>query len=101
MRSPGSAEAAFALDRRAFDEAKAKIEEMARQWPGVLAEDKGGAIALHYRQAPASEADVRKFMAEIVRSVPGWELQPGKFVLELRPAGRDKGEALKIFMERT
>lgn len=101
IRSPGSAEQASVSGLRNLEEAKARIVETARQWPGVLAEDKGNAVALHYRQAPAYEAVVQDFMAEILRSVPGWELQPGKFVLELRPAGRDKGDALKIFMERT
>ncbi|WP_202315112.1 trehalose-phosphatase [Mesorhizobium sp. L-8-3] len=99
IRTPGSVEPAFALGVRRFEEAKTRIAEAARNWPGVLVEDKGIAVALHYRLSPASEAAVNALMTEIQRSVPGWELQPGKCVLELRPAGRDKGGALKAFME--
>lgn len=101
IRAPGSAEPAFDPGLREFEEAKARIAQAARKWPGVLVEDKGIAVALHYRQAPAREAVVNALMTEIERCVPGWELQPGKFVLELRPAGRDKGDALRAFMERT
>lgn len=84
----------------ALEAAKARIVQAARNWPGVLVEDKGIAVALHYRQAPAREPLVRALMEEIAASIgPGWTLQAGKFVVELRPAGRDKGDALRTFME--
>jgi len=84
-----------------LEAAKARMRRAAQAWPGVLVEDKGIAVAAHYRQAPVMERAVRALMEEIAASIGrGWTLQAGKFVLELRPAGRDKGDALKAFMER-
>ncbi len=37
-------------------------------------------------------------MREIVTVDSGLEIQPGKMVFELRPAGADKGHALEAFM---
>ncbi|WP_299363324.1 trehalose-phosphatase [uncultured Paracoccus sp.] len=79
----------------AFLAAKQLLRDKARQWPGVIFEDKGAAIALHYRLAPESEARVRELMQALATTVgPDWKLQEGKAVVELRPRGRDKGDAL-------
>jgi trehalose 6-phosphate phosphatase len=66
--------------------------------PGLLLEKKEGAVALHYRQAPELEAAVRSAMEEAVRDTAGFGLVPGKMVLEARPLGVSKGEALRAFM---
>ena len=67
--------------------------------PGTIFEDKGVAFAAHYRLAPTQEATVARLMAEIAAEVgEGWQIQPGKAVIELRPAGRSKGDALAAFM---
>lgn len=66
--------------------------------PDLLLEKKEGAVALHYRQAPELEAAVRSAMEEAVRDTAGFGLVPGKMVLEARPLGVSKGEALRAFM---
>lgn len=66
--------------------------------PNLLLETKEGAVALHYRQAPELEGAVRVAMEEAIHSVPDFELVPGKMVLEARPRGVSKGEALRAFM---
>lgn len=79
----------------AFLAAKDRLRDQAAQWPGVIFEDKGAAFAAHYRLAPASEAQVRRLMRALSERVgAGWKLQEGKAVVELRPSGRDKGDAL-------
>lgn len=83
-----------------LEAAKKRLRQVTAKWPGVLVEDKGRAVAVHYRQAPAMELPMRALMEEIAPTVPGWVLQPGKFVVELRPRGHDKGDALRVFMER-
>lgn len=83
-----------------LEAAKKRLRHAVSRWRGVLIEDKGRAVAVHYRQAPEMEIPVRVLMNAIAPSVPGWTLQPGKFVVELRPVGQDKGSALKFFMER-
>lgn len=78
-----------------FSAAKHLLREQAARWPGVIFEDKGAAFAAHYRLAPASEGQVRHLMQALSESVgDGWKLQEGKAVVELRPRGRDKGDAL-------
>ena len=61
---------------------------------GALVEDKGASIALHWRNAPAAEPVLRAFAEEALARLPGYRLQPGRCVIELLPAGRDKGGAI-------
>lgn len=100
IRIPHGGPALVAAADRRLEAAKERLRHVAAKWPGVLVEDKGLAVAAHYRQAPDMETPVHALMREIASSVPGWTLQAGKFVVELRPAGRDKGDAVRIFMER-
>lgn len=84
-----------------FELAKAEARHWASAGPGLIFEDKGTAFALHYRRVPEREPGVRAFMEDLRRSVgEGWVTQEGKCVVELRPGGRDKGDALLSFMER-
>jgi len=72
----------------------------ANEHPGLLLEDKGHSLAIHYRQAPELAALVSRTMRDGVVSTgtTGYELQPGKCLLEIRPEGRDKGAAIEDFM---
>lgn len=66
---------------------------------GVLFEDKGAAVAVHYRQSPKSAGIVRDLMERAVDMAGvAYALQTGKMVIELRPEA-SKGEALVRFME--
>lgn len=79
----------------ALREARAVLAE----YPGALVEDKGMAIALHWRAAPAAEADARAFAMQASARLPGYRLQPGNHVVELKPEAADKGTAIAAFME--
>jgi len=75
----------------------------ARAWtaarPGLLLEDKLGTFAVHFRQVPHLADEVRMFLQDLVRQGAGeYCLQPGKMVMEVRPASRDKGTAVSEFM---
>lgn len=63
----------------------------------ALVEDKGASIALHYRHAPESGADVRRIAAHIAKSRRLRVLE-GKMVVELIASARTKGHALSVFM---
>lgn len=83
----------------AFEQLKTTIAGQARQWPGILVEDKGLAIAAHYRQAPEYQQEVEAMMTHSLDLAgPEFTLQRGKMVLEIRPARASKGEALKAFL---
>jgi trehalose 6-phosphate phosphatase len=74
--------------------------EFALSHPGLMLEDKGATLALHYRRAPQLAAHVHRTMRETVAATgtKGYRLQPGKCLLELRPDHRDKGAAIGDFM---
>ena len=68
-----------------------------KERPGVLVEHKPAGLALHFRQAPAAGAEAARF-AETWAQRSGLALQHGKCVVELRPAGLDKGTAVRRIM---
>jgi trehalose 6-phosphate phosphatase len=83
----------------ALEQARGALLELATQHPGLLVEDKRFSLALHYRRAPELESVVVRAMTDIAVSVrPEFELQMGKMVAELRPAGSTKGAAVSQFM---
>jgi trehalose 6-phosphate phosphatase len=73
--------------------------EFARAHPGVLLEDKGSTVALHFRQVPEIEPAATAFAEKLVASLDGTTLQTGKMVVEIRPAGEDKGSVIATFMD--
>jgi len=71
---------------------------MAASRPGVLVEDKGVSLALHWRAAPHFGPGVAAFAREPLARLPGYRLQPGDHVVEFVPCGSDKGRALERMM---
>lgn len=83
----------------AFEALKAELRAATENLQGVLVEDKGAAIAAHYRLAPQRQADVGLIMERLrSKAGPNWTLQRGKMVLEIRPASADKGHAVEAFL---
>jgi len=76
------------------------LQRFVRQHAGLLLEEKGASLALHYRHAPALgplvEGEARRVLALLGDE---FELQAGKFVYELKPSGKDKGTAIAEFMQ--
>ena len=67
--------------------------------PGLLLEDKGLSLALHYRRIPGLAGFVHQTMEALLPDFEGeYCLQQGKSVVELKPAGKDKGRAVLEFM---
>lgn len=66
--------------------------------PGCELEDKGIAFALHYRQAPQHQSAVLTLAQKIVQRYPILAIQQGKCVVEVKPRGINKGEAIAAFM---
>jgi trehalose 6-phosphate phosphatase len=87
------------VDQCALDQARAALVNLARRYPGVLLEDKGACMALHYRAAPRCEPEVRAQMVDIAADLgDSFVLRKGKCVLELAPAGASKRTAVEAFM---
>ncbi|VYU76548.1 trehalose-phosphatase [Metakosakonia massiliensis] len=68
---------------------------------GTELEAKGMAFALHYRQAPHQEAAIFALAREMAKTWPQLSLQPGKCVVELKPAGINKGAAIEAFLQES
>lgn len=86
------------IDMPRFARVRDDLAAWTQAHPGTLLEDKGYALALHYRLAPQF-ADAALTAAEsALRQIETHELQRGKFVFEIRPAGYSKGGAIEAFM---
>lgn len=90
--------------RHRFDAARlrplaASLQAFAQRHPGVVFEDKGASIALHYRRAPALRDPAHAQALAAAALLPGEvEVQPGKMVWEVKPVGAHKGMAIEEFM---
>ena len=83
------------------------VVEARRRLPGLLAglgapagtwvEDKGRAVAVHTRRTadPQAAFDLLRGPVQDLAAETGLLVEPGRLVLELRPAGADKGDALR------
>lgn len=87
------------VDEGAFATARTALTELVRRHPGLLLEDKGLAIAVHYRLAQQLEAAVDAAVGELAAEFPyALQVQRGLLVCELKPVGADKGRAVHAFM---
>ena len=75
--------------------ARTRLASMIDQ-EGVQVEDKGRSLVVHVRQAADPTAALERLQGPLAALAVevGLELHPGRLVLELRPAGFDKGRAL-------
>jgi trehalose 6-phosphate phosphatase len=87
-----------------LEELREALCAFAEKHPGVLLEDKGRALALHYRRAPAAAEAARQLVAGITEAM---QLQGkvrvlfGKMVIEIASPLADKGMAIAAFMDET
>lgn len=77
--------------------AAARLAAFAARAPGLLLEDKGLSLALHYRLSPADAPEVRAFTGALAAET-GLALQTGDMVCELRTPGPTKGDSVRAFM---
>ena len=86
-------------EAEALDHLRAPLAELAEEHPGLLLEDKGRALALHYRKAPDQKARLEGRVAALLAgSQDSLRLIHGKMVLEIKPRHADKGSAVRAFM---
>ena len=68
--------------------------------PGLLLEDKGLSLALHYRRAPRLAGYAHRLVRSLLVGSDGtYGVQAGKRVVEIKPAGKDKGIAVLEFLQ--
>jgi len=87
------------IDPAHLDHARASLSALVAAHPGTLLEDKGRTIAVHFRLAPHAEAVVRQSVTGIVGSLgAGYHAQDGNMMIEIKPRGFSKGDAIAAFM---
>jgi trehalose 6-phosphate phosphatase len=77
------------------------LKAIAARHAGVLVEDKGYSVALHYRQAPTQGPGVAREVRRACEAMAGHsvELLHGKAVIEIKSAGFNKGTAVRSLMK--
>ena len=102
MRLNAEGEAAAPLAPPLDKELKRRLAEIARISPGILLEDKGYSLALHYRLAPHAKDAIDAAIALIRADMPdaAVEVLPGKCVFEIKPAGFTKANGVRALMRQ-
>jgi trehalose 6-phosphate phosphatase len=94
---PADRKASAALDRL-----RPALSDLAARVPGVLLEDKGRTLAVHYRQAPDKAEMIRSALDKLLREHGDTlRLIAGKMVFELQPCHHGKHGAIAAFMAET
>lgn len=65
---------------------------------GLLLEEKGLTLAVHFRLAPALQVDLEHYLRQLLDGCEGYRLEAGKKVFEIKPTATDKGTAVTEFM---
>ena len=76
-----------------------RLAGIAALGPGIIVEDKGYSLALHYRQAPKLKRAIERAVDAVRAETPGLEALPGKAVIEIKHKGLDKRKAVRRLME--
>jgi trehalose 6-phosphate phosphatase len=100
MRFAGDAEAVAVHAPPLDKELKRRLATIAKLSPGILLEDKGYSLALHYRLAPHAEKAIYEAVSLIRADLPNApiEVLPGKSVCEIKHAGFTKATGVRELM---
>jgi trehalose 6-phosphate phosphatase len=87
------------ISAAALDRVRQRLVALAADGSGLLLEDKGATIALHYRMAPEREAEILGNAEALHRGADGaLRLIKGKMVVEFQPREVNKGRAIAAFL---
>lgn len=86
--------------RERLERAHRRLAAIVARRPGLLLEHKGLSLALHYRRAPRIAGYAHRLIHSVLPLVGSrqFTVLTGKRVVELKPAGRDKGVAVREYM---
>jgi trehalose 6-phosphate phosphatase len=78
---------------------RAGLERLVRRHPGLLLEDKGAGVALHFLKARELEHELRAEVALLAAPlVPQFAILDGHAVIEVKPAAHTKGSAVEAYL---
>ena len=82
----------------ALDSVRRSLESPLAASPELQLEDKGTALVIHYRTAPSLEARAKAMMQAAIQGRDDMVLMQGDGIVEVHPAGMDKGKAVADLM---
>ena len=87
-----------AMDAQALERVRPLVRAFVDSLEGLVLEDKGAALAVHFRRVPMHEGEVARFLED---AVIGHDLmvQHGKMGAEVKSSRSSKGKAIEAFME--
>jgi trehalose 6-phosphate phosphatase len=74
------------------------VHAVADALPGVLVEDKGVGLAVHYRHAPEAKVALETELKGLMRDWESFTVRPGRKVLDVVPKAHSKGTGLAWLM---
>lgn len=78
---------------------RAALERQVARHPGLLLEDKGAGLALHFLKARELEHELRAEVALLAAPlVPEFAILDGHAVIEVKPAAHTKGSAVEAYL---
>ena len=87
------------VDTAAMDEARRALCALADCHPETVLEDKGLAVALHYRRNPAIGPSIVDEIHLIAKDLgPTLQMQEGAYVCEIKPSAANKRTAVETFL---
>ncbi len=101
LLTDSDADAAVTYAPQMDKELKRRLAAIAKLSPGILLEDKGYSLALHYRLAPHAEKAIYEAVSLIRADLPNApiEVLPGKSVCEIKCAGFNKATGVLELMK--
>jgi trehalose 6-phosphate phosphatase len=86
-------------ETEALRAARRGLAQFVETHPNTLLEDKGCALALHFRLAPQFEMEARRIVQAALRDLGAdYHVQEGKMVLEIKPSAATKATAVEAFL---
>jgi trehalose 6-phosphate phosphatase len=89
------------LDPACLNDAREHLRQFTKQHEGLLLEDKGHGLAVHFRRAPHLSWEVSTAVRLAWQQAGSkFAVQAGKCVFEIRPADCTKGTAIRALMQQ-
>lgn len=90
------------IESATLGDARERLNRFVLEQPGLILEDKGHALALHFRQIPSLASRCQEITRSVVADLgPSYELLDGDKVVEVKPAIVSKATAIRAFMEES
>lgn len=100
IRLPRSTVACTEISSAALQRLRKQIERAVLRVPGIVIEDKGLGLAVHYRQAPTAQGELLQSITEVLAGYANeFEVLHGKMVIEIKSGAANKGRAVATFMQ--